>query len=391
MIENRLDRIESLDLLKGLVMVIMALDHVRSYFHYDSFFFSPTDPENTNAAIFFTRWITHYCAPVFTFLAGISAYLVGRKKSKSELSSFLLKRGVWLVFVDLVIVNFAWYFDVQFSTISLLVFWFLGVSMIFLAAVIHLPLKYILIVSIIIVFGHNLLDYFTIEKTIFWSVLHEFSFFPMESGKLLFVGYPIIPWIGVMSLGYYFGSFYSSTTEPLKRQKLFKIIGVATIGAFIAIRLINGYGNLSHWKSYDTVLQTLFSFLNPAKYPPSLTFILMTIGPALLVLAYTENVTGKMVNFFSVFGKVPFFYYVIHIYVIHALALILAWGTGFGWKSMIITAGWVSSTPELKGYGLSVGYLYLIWIGLIILLYPLCKKFSLYKLNHKEKTWLSYL
>ncbi|MCX2679890.1 heparan-alpha-glucosaminide N-acetyltransferase domain-containing protein [Galbibacter sp. EGI 63066] len=388
--QNKSNRIGSLDLLKGLVMVFMALDHVRDYFHYDAFFFDPADPENTNIALFFTRWITHYCAPTFSFLAGISAYLVGRKKSKPELSSFLLKRGIWLVFIELIVVNFSWYFDIHFGTISLLVIWSLGISMIFLATLIHLPLKYVLIFSVLLIFGHNILDYLTIEKGIFWSIIHEFGFFTLENGKILLVGYPIIPWIGVMSLGYYFGSFYNSSKEPLKRQKMFKIVGTSAIVAFIVIRLINGYGNPNYWKSYDTILKTVFSFLNPAKYPPSLTYILMTLGPVFLILAYTENAKGKIVNFLCVFGKVPFFYYIIHLYIIHTLALLLAWLTDFGWQKMIIT-GWVTESSKLKGYGLNLVCVYLIWIGIILLLYPMCKKFSLYKLNHKEKKWLSYL
>ncbi len=388
--QNKSNRITSLDLLKGLIMIIMALDHVRDYFHYDAFFFEPTDPENTNTVLFFTRWITHYCAPAFSFLAGISAYLVGRKKSKSELSSFLLKRGLWLVFIELIVVNFGWYFDIHFGTISLLVIWSLGISMIFLAAIIHLRLKYILTFSVLLIFGHNLLDSLTIEKGILWSIIHESGFFTLDDGKILLVGYPIIPWIGVMSLGYYFGSYYNSDKEPLKRQNIFKLIGAAAIIAFIGIRLINGYGNLHHWKSYDTVLKTVFSFLDPAKYPPSLTYILMTLGPILLVLAYTENVKGKIVKFISVFGTVPFFYYIIHIFLIHSLALLFAWFTGFGWQKMIIK-GWVTDFSELKGYGLNLGYVYLIWIGIILILYPMCKKFSSYKLNHKDKKWLSYL
>lgn len=371
-------------------MIVMALDHVRDYFHYDAFFFEPTNPENTNTVLFFTRWITHYCAPAFSFLAGISAYLVGRKKSKSELSSFLLKRGLWLVFIELIVVNFGWYFDIHFGTISLLVIWSLGISMIFLAAIIHLRLKYILTLSVLLIFGHNLLDGLSIEKGILWSIIHESGFFTLDDGKVLLVGYPIIPWIGVMSLGYYFGSFYNSDKEPLKRQNIFKLIGAAAIVAFIGIRLINGYGNLNHWKSYDTVLKTVFSFLDPAKYPPSLTYILMTLGPILLVLAYTENVKGKIVKFISVFGTVPFFYYIIHIFLIHSLALLFAWYTGFGWQKMIIK-GWVTDSSELKGYGLNLGYVYLIWIGIILILYPMCKKFSSYKLNHKDKKWLSYL
>lgn len=386
---NQSKRIESLDLLKGLVMVIMALDHVRDYFHYDAFFFAPTDPESTNTILFFTRWITHYCAPTFCFLAGVSAYLVGKKKSKLELSSFLLKRGIWLVFIELIVVNFSWYFDVNFDTISLLVIWSLGISMIFLAALVQLPLKYILIFSVVLIFGHNILDYLHVEKNIYWSIIHEFGFFSLENEKILVVGYPIIPWVGVMSLGYYFGSFYNVSKEPLKRQKIFKIIGVSSIITFIIIRLVNGYGNANYWESYDTVLKTMFSFLNPSKYPPSLTYLLMTLGPVFLILAYTENVKGKIVNFFGVFGKVPFFYYIIHLYVIHVLALFWAWFTDFGWQKMIIK-GWVTESPELKGYGINLEYVYLIWIGIILLLYPLCKKFSIYKTSHKEKKWLSY-
>lgn len=388
--QNKSKRIESLDLLKGLIMIIMALDHVRDYFHYDALFFDPTDPDNTNITPYFTRWITHYCAPAFSFLAGISAFLVGRKKSKSELSAFLLKRGIWLVFIELVVVNFSWYFDVHFSTISLLVIWSLGISMVFLAVLIHLKLKYVLIFSLLMIFGHNLLDNFPVEKGILWSIIHEFGFFTLENGKILVVGYPIIPWIGVMSLGYYFGSFYNSNIEPLKRQKMFKLMGLISVVAFLAIRLINSYGNLNYWKRYDTVLKTIFSFLNPAKYPPSLTYLLMTLGPILLFLAYTENTKGKIAKFIGVYGKVPFLYYILHLYIIHTLALLLAWFTNFGWQKMIIT-GWVTESSELKGYGLNLVYVYIIWIGVVLLLYPLCKKFSAYKLNHKEKKWLSYL
>ena len=390
MTQNKSKRIESLDLLKGLVMIVMALDHVRDYFHYDAFFFDPTDPENTNITLFFTRWITHYCAPAFSFLAGISAYLIGRKKTKAEVSSFLLKRGIWLVFIELTVVNFAWCFDIHFDTISLVVIWSLGISMIFLAALIHLPLKYILIFSIVLIFGHNALDFLAVEKGIFWSIIHEFGSFTLENDKIVFVGYPIIPWIGIMSLGYYFGSFYNTTIEPSARQNTFKMIGTSAILGFILIRLINGYGNLHYWESYDTILKTVFSFLNPAKYPPSLTYILMTLGPIFLILAFTEHVKGKIVTFISVFGKVPFFYYIVHLYIIHTLALLFAWVTDFGWQKMIIK-GWVTESAELDGFGTNLMYVYLIWIAVILMLYPMCKKFSIYKLNHKEKKWLSYL
>jgi len=390
MAENKSKRIESLDLVKGLVMIIMALDHVREYFHYDAFLFDPTDPDSTNISLFFTRWITHYCAPAFSFLAGISAYLVGRKKTKLELSSFLLKRGIWLIFIEFTVVNFAWFFDIHFNTIGLLVIWSLGISMMFLAILIYFRLKYILIFSVLLIFGHNSLDFFEIEKGIFWSIFHEFNMFSLENDKILFVGYPIIPWIGIMSLGYYFGSFYNTTIESSRRRNTFKMIGLITILGFIVIRLMNGYGNLSYWESYDTITKSIFSFLNPAKYPPSLTYILMTLGPIFLTLAYTEQVKGKIVAFISVFGKVPFFYYIVHLYIIHFFALFLAWVTDFGWEKMIIR-GWVTESAELDGFGVNLIYVYLLWIAVIVILYPMCKKFGLYKINNKDKKWLSYL
>lgn len=383
-------RIASLDLLKGSVMVIMALDHVRVYFHDAAFFFDPTDPQHTNTALFFTRWITHFCALVFSFLVGMSAYLVGRRRSKSALSSFLLTRGIWLIFVELIVVNFAWYFNIHFDTIILQVIWALGISMIFLAALVHLPLQYILIVSGIMILGHNLLDGVdTKQQNILWSVLHEFGLFTIANSKALLVAYPLIPWIGVMSLGYYFGSFYDPSMEARKRQKLLTVIGISTIMGFIIFRLINQYSNLNHWESYAVLSKTLFSFLNPSKYPPSLTFILMTLGPAILFLGHFEKLKGKVVDFLSVFGKVPFFYYIIHLYAIHFLALLLAQWTGFGWQSMILK-GWVTESPVLKGYGLHLWLVYVIWALLNFLLYPVCKKFARYKLVHKDKRWLSY-
>ena len=382
-------RIRSLDLLKGLVMVIMALDHTRDYFHNAAFIFDPTDPLLTDVPLYFTRWITHYCAPAFSFLAGISAYLVGRRKSGKELSSFLLKRGLWLVIIEITVVNFSWYFDIHFGFVSLLVIWSLGISMIILAALIHLPSKMILLFSLLVIFGHNLLDYIPVEKSIFWSILHERGAFVLSDHLELLIAYPIIPWAGVMSLGYYFGSFYDKTLEPQKRQQLFSRIGVLTVLLFMLIRFINLYGNPSHWKSFETIQQTLFSFFDPLKYPPSLSYLLMTLGPTLLFLAYAEKWKGKVVEFFSVFGRVPFFYYIIHIYVIHLFAMILAELTGFGWQKMMLT-DWVTNSKDLVGYGLDLWLVYVIWIGIVLMLYPLCKKFGAYKLGHKEKWWLSY-
>lgn len=382
-------RILSLDLLKGLVMVIMALDHTRDYFHNAAFIFEPTDPLLTDLPIYLTRWISHFCAPAFSFLAGLSAFLVGKRKSHKELSSFLLKRGLWLVIIEITVVNFSWFFDIHFSSVMLLVIWSLGISMILLAGLIHLPSKLILIFSLIVIFGHNLMDGIEFEHSILWSLIHKEGGFTFANGMYMFIGYPILPWAGVMSLGYYFGSFYNREFQPKKRQDILKILGFAAIVLFIVVRMMNGYGNSSQWQNYDTTLQTLFSIFNPAKYPPSLSYLLMTLGPTFLFLSYAEKWKGKIVEFFSVFGRVPFFYYIIHLYVIHFFALLFAEITGYGWQKMILT-DWVTETESLQGYGVDLGIVYLVWVGIIILLYPLCRRFGAYKMSHKEKWWLSY-
>ncbi|MCX2743322.1 heparan-alpha-glucosaminide N-acetyltransferase domain-containing protein [Mangrovivirga sp. M17] len=382
-------RIESLDLLKGLVIIIMALDHTRDYFHYEAFYFDPTDPEKTNLALFFTRWITHFCAPAFSLLAGTSAYLVGRRKSKNELCLFLLKRGLWLIIIEFTVVIFGWSFNIYFNSIGLLVIWSLGISMIFLAAIIYLPKKYILAFSLLMIFGHNILDYISIEDNMLWSIIHERGRYVLFDTIKIRVVYPIIPWIGVMSFGYYLGTYYDKTIEAKKRQKSFIIIGSIAILLFIIIRLINEYGNPKSWHSYDQFQQTMFSFMDPLKYPPSVTYLLMTLGPTIIFLGLAENVKGRLVGFISVFGKVPFFIYIIHIYVIHFFAMILAEITGFGWKSMILD-DFVSTQSQLVGFGINLWGVYLVWISIILMLYPLCKRFSEYKLAHKEKWWLSY-
>ena len=383
-------RIESIDLLKGLIMVFMALDHTRDYFHSSAFLFDPADPTQTSLVLFFTRWITHFCAPGFSFLAGISAFMVGRRKTKSELSHFLLKRGLWLIVIELTVVNFAWYFDPQFRTFNLFVIWCLGVSMIVLAGLIHLPRKFILLFSGILIFGHNLLDNIHFPDNLPWAALHEFTIYKLSDTVQLYTGYPLIPWIAVMALGYYFGSLYDSSVEPLKRKRIFNVIGLTAIGTFIVLRWMNWYGDPLGWKQFDTLSQSLISFLNPNKYPPSLLYLLMTLGGVFLFLANSEKLKGRVVNFFSTFGRVPFFYYILHLYLIHILAMVFYQVAGFGWQKLILP-GWIGQIPGLKGYGFDLWVVYLVWIGIVAALYPLCKKFDSYKLNHKEKWWLSYL
>ena len=386
----RKTRIESIDLLKGLVMIIMALDHVRDYFHYSAFFFDPTDPLKTTLPIYFTRFITNFCAPAFSFLAGLSAFMVGKRKRKNELSQFLFKRGLWLIFVEIVILNFGWFFDTDYAMIVLQVIWVLGISMIFLAGLIHLPLKYLLIFSCIVIFGHNLLDSIHFEGNMLWSFLHEQNGFPNIANHTIIFAYPVIPWFAVMSLGYYFGSFYDSSIQPERRKKIFNTIGIASLVLLLILRGTNIYGNLLPWNDYGNSYQNLISFLNFTKYPPSLTFLLLTLGATLLFLANTEKLKGRIVDFFCVFGRVPFFYYILHIYLIHLIALAVAEFTGFGWKALILKMPiWFS--PGLKGYGLSLPWVYLIWVVVIAILYPICKKFDRYKQSNKDKWWLSYL
>ncbi|GAB2566747.1 DUF1624 domain-containing protein [Spirosoma areae] len=387
-------RIESIDLLKGVVMVIMALDHVRDYFHQDAYFFDATDPAFTTWPLFLTRFITNFCAPAFSFLAGLSAFLVGRRKTRNELSVFLLKRGLWLIFVELVVMDFGWYFDIQFREVNFQVIWSLGISMIFLAGLLHLPRIAILVFSCVIIFGHNLLDGIQVEGIFLWALLHGRASFPIGPGHVVRAGYSLIPWVAVMSLGYWFGPFYNPSFGADARRKLFKTIGLSAVAFMLIIRGANVYGNALPWTVYDHFSQTVFSFLRLTKYPASLTFLLLTLGATLLFLANTEHLKaglkGKVVGFFCVFGRVPFFYYIIHLYLIHVLALIVAEATGFGWQKMILTQ-MPFRTESLKGFGFDLPIVYAIWIGIILVLYPVCKKFDRYKQAHKEQWWLSYL
>ena len=387
-------RIYAVDFLRGAVMVIMALDHVRDYFHAGAFMYDPLDLEKTTPVLFFTRWITHFCAPVFMFLAGTSAFFISQRKNKKQLSLFLLKRGLWLILLELTVILFAWNFDIAFSNIYFIVIWALGVSMIFLAGLIHLPLKAILFIGFILVAGHNLLDGIHVTGNTLaafgWAILHEQSFFTW-AGRNYLVGYPVIPWVGVMALGYCFGTLYSSGYTAKRRKKWLMAIGSMAILLFIIIRYTNIYGDPSHWKTQSSSLNTFFDFINVNKYPPSLLYCLVTLGPAILFLAFTERINNAFSKIISVYGRVPMFYYIIHIFFVH-LATMVAAGlfTDFSWKVWLLKEPlWFAQT--LKGYGFSLGVVYLVWAGIVISLYPLCKWYDKYKTNHKEKWWLSYL
>jgi uncharacterized membrane protein len=386
-------RVESIDLLRGLVMVIMALDHVRDYFHADAFVFSPTDLSRTNTALFFTRWITHFCAPAFMFLSGTSAFLIAQRKGRAALSRFLLTRGLWLIFLEFTVVNFAWFFEPSFPMIAFLVIWALGISMIALAGLIWLPLEVILGISLVMILGHNLLDGVNVDgngiNAFIWALLHKMQGFQFLN-RTVFVAYPMIPWIGVMSLGYCLGRLYTRDYDAAKRKTILLWSGTISVAVFVVLRYTNVYGDPFPWSEQPAAGFTVLSFFNTTKYPPSLLYLLMTLGPSLIFLSVTERSSGWLSDKIKTIGRVPMFYYLIHIYVIHLGALLAAELSGFGWRSMILET-WISFDSRLAGYGFSLGVTYLVWLSIVILLYFLCRWYDGYKRANADKWWLSYL
>ncbi len=389
---NRKNRIKSIDMLRGVVMVIMALDHVRDYFHFDAYFFDPEDIAQTNVPLFWTRFVTHFCAPVFVFLAGTSAFFVGQRRDKKSLSVWLLKRGLWLVIAELTVIKLAWMFKLDYSIILLQVIWVLGISMIFLAGFIHLPKKLMIGLALVAIFGHNLLDPIAPTDSVasgFWTFLHVFNIVDMGSFQV-FVGYPLIPWIFVMPLGYYFGELYKPSYDSKLRIKRLFQLGLGLTILFFVLRTLNMYGDPQAWAQQDSLGMTIASYFNVTKYPPSLLYLLITLGPSILFLGLVENLQNQWTEKLVVIGRVPMFFYIVHIYAIHLLAVLAAMSTGFNFSDMVIDV-WVTLQPELQGYGFSLWVVYLVWIVLTIALYPICSWYNNYKTNHREKWWLSYL
>ena len=375
-------------------MVIMALDHARSYFHYGALFGDPTDLQTTTPFLFFTRFITHYCAPIFVFLAGTSAFLYGSKKTKKELSKFLFTRGIWLILLEIIVNNFIWTFDFSYSLNIFQVIWAIGLSMVFLSLIIYIPKKLSLIIGVVIVSGHNLLDGIVTEGTdpasILWYIFHQDMFLPLSSSKMVVFHYPVLPWIGTIILGYHFGRLYIKEFDALARRKWLLRLGAGAILLFIILRATNLYGNLLPWTIQKDSVYTFLSFINVTKYPPSLSFLLITIGPSLLFLFLIETIKNKFTDFLLVFGRVPLFYYFAHVLVIHILALGLHVILGGQWQDLILRAQDFMS-PKLLDYGYSLLVVYSVWILTILFLFPFCKKYMHYKANNKGKWWLSYL
>jgi uncharacterized membrane protein len=387
-------RVDSIDLLRGVVIVLMALDHVRDYFHADAFFHDPTDLSRTTALLFFTRWITHYCAPVFVFLAGLAACMHGSRKSPRELSFFLATRGAWLVFLELFAVSLCRTFNPAYPYFNLQVIWAIGAGMIVMSVLIRLDRRLLLAVAVALVAGHNLLDRVHVPggglASFLWAVLHEMGRF--ELGRTVVrVHYPLLPWIGIMALGYCCGSWFGERCRPETRRRDLLRVGLLAMGLFVLLRAGNFYGDPAPWSPQASGLFSLLSFLNVTKYPPSLLYTLMTLGPALVGLALAEKPWGRLGRWMVTFGRVPLFFYMAHILLIHIVATIAAIGTGYRVTDMILS-GSVNDAPALKGYGFSLSTVYLVWLGLVLALYPCCRWFAAYKARHQaSRWWLSYL
>lgn len=390
-------RILSIDIIRGIAMVIMALDHVRDYFHIYANTDDPLNLATTTPQLFFTRWITHFCAPIFVFLSGTSIYLQSLRKTKKELSSFLIRRGLWLIFVEVVIVAFAWTFIPTFNIIPLGVIWSIGISMVLLGLLIHLPYKSILLLGFVIVFGHNLLDIPEsapgFKAGFWWDLLHHGNFVPYQFADkhYLLMIYPFVAWTGVMLLGYCAGVFFTAAYTQERRRKILLGTGLALIGLFILLRFMNIYGDPHPWQTQSTALLSFFSFINVHKYPPSLLYLCITIGPALLLLSFVEKLNNRFTSVMTVFGRTALFYYILHLYFIHLLATLIFFIKGHTVQEAISSAQNLPFLFVLPGEGFGLAGVYVIWACLVLALYPLCKAYDRYKTSHKEKWWLSYL
>ncbi len=374
-------------------MIIMALDHTRDFFHATALTADPLAPATTTPALFFTRWITHFCAPTFVFLSGLSAYLSSRKKNAADASLFLFKRGLWLILVEIVIVSFGLTFDYKFGFIIWQVIWAIGCSMIILAAIRQLPNQWVLIIGCILFFGHDLMNYIrppqpgikTDLVTVLLTAFNNIIF--LDKNHIIGDFYAILPWTGVMVLGYGIGQWFTKEYAAEKRRRNLLISGFSLIALFIILRFINKYGDpsprveLNSWRSF-------FSFLNVSKYPPSLLFCCMTLGPSLVFLALSENIRTAWSKIAVVYGRVPFFYYILHFYIIHCLLVIIFFATGHTTNQIRDPNSLFLFRPVNFGFNL-VGT-YIIWLCVVASLYFPCRWFYKYKMSHGQ-WWLKYI
>jgi uncharacterized membrane protein len=379
-------RIESIDVVRGVIMILMALDHVRDFFGNSGL--NPTNPATTTISLFFTRWITHFCAPVFFLLTGTGAYLSLGRKSKRELSQFLFTRGLWLIVLELTVTRcLGWQFNFDYQVAMLIVLWALGWAMIVLSVLVYLPASIVTTFGVVMIATHNLFDSVQSSNPL-WSILHSPNFIVNHPGRVVFVGYPLIPWMGVTAAGYGLGQIYS---WPPERRKAFLLpLGLALTAAFFVLRAINVYGDPLRWTTQKSPAFTVLSFLNTTKYPPSLLYLLMTLGPALLFLWAVDAGTPQWLRPALIIGKVPMFYYLLHIPLIHLIAVAVCYAR-YG------QAHWMFESPGLGQFpitqppewGYSLPIVYLVWACVVLALYPLCRWFAGLK-QRRNDAWLSY-
>ena len=380
-------RFRSIDTLRGIVMILMALDHVRDFFGVPGI--SPTNLAQTSVPLFLTRWVTHICAPTFFLLTGTGAFLALARKSVPDLSRFLFVRGLWLIVLELTVVRcLGLQFNVDYQVTMLLVIWALGWAMIVLSALVWLPLPAILAFALVTIAGHNLLDGVRSAHPL-WAILHSPGFVVNRPGLVVFASYPLIPWIGVTAAGYVLGPIYRWSAP--RRRTFLLWGGLGLVAAFAVLRAINVYGDPAPWAPQASAALTMVSFLNVTKYPPSLLFLLMALGPALLVLRALDAATPRVLAPALVFGRVPLFYFLLHLPLIHGLAVALCYLLNGG-------VHWMFESPNLGAYpftpppvwGLSLPVIYLIWIAVVAVMYPACAWFASVK-QQRQNAWLSYL
>lgn len=369
----------------------MALDHTRDFFHKDAMTVDPLNLTTTTPILFFTRWITHFCAPVFVFLSGLSLHLTGLKRTKTNLGLFLLKRGIWLVVLDVVLMSLILTLNPGYNMIILSVLWAIGMSMLLLALLIRVPYSLLLTIGLVIFFGHNLLDTITNNATGSLKILLGITngtpaVFPVTPSHLVLLSYSVLPWTGIMILGYCFGKLFNPRINASSRVKTLYLSGTVLLLIFIVFRFVNNYGDPVPWSVQKNRLFTFLSFINVNKYPPSLFFSSMVLGVALIMLALLENIKGKITAFFITYGRVPLFYFVLHFFILRIIGVIAFFANGY--PASAIPSVPFYFRPASFGYNLAV--VYIIWISVVIFMYPLCKWYGKYKAEHKQ-WWLSYL
>ena len=382
-------RIESIDILRGLIMLIMALDHTRDFFHLHSP--NATDLATTTPMLFFTRWITHFCAALFVLLSGVSANLAGSRRTKKQLSAFLIKRGLWLIAVEFVLITFAFTLDPLYHMLIFQVIWAIGVSMVIMGLLIWLPLPVIAVIGGLLFFGHDILDFIKLpangESGLLWKTFFTASAFAYQADKThaLFILYAILPWTGVMIAGYVMGQIYRPSFDPVRRKKILFTSGIILIGLFVVLRGFNIYGDPAPWAIQKTTALSIISFFNVSKYPPSLMYLCMTIEPGLLMLSAIEKADNRLTSVLIIYGNVPFFYYVLHFYLLRLFNIILFFAQGFTTKD--IGPPFFFRPAE---FGLNLFGVYVVWLLAIAALYLPCRWYSNYKKTHRQ-WWLSYL